>query len=133
MEADRILNEADTCRRYVVPGLLQAGWDEPPRSVVEQRTFTDGRILVAGTKPMRYEEFAGCLEWWKDREENERAWKMSAEEILANGCNLDVKNPLSKEELEHLPPEELVDNILAKETRIVEIMAEIKGSLGVER
>ena len=82
---------------------------------------------------MRYEEFAGCLEWWKYREENERAWKVSAEEILANGCNLDVKNPLSKEELGHLPPEELVDNILAKETRIVEIMAEIKGSLGVER
>jgi hypothetical protein len=44
-----------------------------------------------------------------------------------------LKNPLGKEELEYLPPEELVDNILAKETRIVEIMAEIKGSLGVER
>jgi type I restriction enzyme R subunit len=53
VEADPILNEADTCRRYVVPRLLQAGWDEPPRSVVEQRTFTDGRILVAGSKARR--------------------------------------------------------------------------------
>jgi type I restriction enzyme M protein len=98
-----------------------------------EQPLPEGRKNYTKTKPMRYEEFAGCLEWWKDREENERAWKVSAGEILANGCNLDVKNPRGKEELEHLPPEELVDNILAKETRIVEIMAEIKGSLGVER
>ncbi|MBA2784290.1 MAG: DEAD/DEAH box helicase family protein [Actinomycetota bacterium] len=32
---------------------MQAGWDEPPRSVTEQRTFTDGRIMVAGTKARR--------------------------------------------------------------------------------
>ena len=32
---------------------MQAGWDEPPRSVTEQRTFTDGRIIVAGTKARR--------------------------------------------------------------------------------
>jgi len=48
-----ISNEADTCRKYVVPGLLQAGWDESPRSITEQRTFTDGRIIVAGSKASR--------------------------------------------------------------------------------
>jgi type I restriction enzyme, R subunit len=32
---------------------MQAGWDEPPRSVTEQRRFTDGRIMVAGTKARR--------------------------------------------------------------------------------
>lgn len=46
-------NEADTCREYVVPRLMQAGWDEPPRSVTEQRTFTDGRILISGSKARR--------------------------------------------------------------------------------
>ena len=94
-----------------------------------EQPLPEGRKNYTKTKPMRYEEFADCLAWWKDREENERAWKVSAEEILANGCNLDVKNPHAKEELEHLPPEELVDNILAKEMRISEIMAEIKSSL----
>ena len=54
---------------------------------------------------------------------------MSAEEILANGCNLDVKNPHSKEELEHLPPEELVESILEKEQRITEIVREIQHTL----
>ncbi len=98
-----------------------------------EQPLPEGRKNYTKTKPMRYEELAGCLAWWKAREENERAWKVAAEEILANGCNLDVKNPHSKEELEHLPPEELVDNILAKEMQIAEIMAEIKISLGAER
>jgi type I restriction enzyme R subunit len=32
---------------------LQAGWDKSPRSITEQRTFTDGRIIVAGSKASR--------------------------------------------------------------------------------
>ena len=32
---------------------MQAGWDAPPCSITEQRTFTDGRILVAGSKARR--------------------------------------------------------------------------------
>jgi len=98
-----------------------------------EQPLPEGRKNYTKTKPMRYEELASCLAWWKDREENERAWKVPAEEILANGCNLDVKNPHSKDELQHLPPEELVDNILAKEMRIAGIMAEIKNTLGAER
>jgi type I restriction enzyme R subunit len=46
-------NEADTCRRYVVPKLIAAGWDHPPRMISEQHTFTDGRILVNGAQPSR--------------------------------------------------------------------------------
>jgi type I restriction enzyme, R subunit len=41
-------NEADTCRKYVVPKLVQAGWDTDPHSFTKQKTFTDGRIVVAG-------------------------------------------------------------------------------------
>lgn len=42
------LNEADTCRRYVVPKLQAAGWEDEPHRINEQVTFTDGRIIVAG-------------------------------------------------------------------------------------
>jgi type I restriction enzyme, R subunit len=38
-------NEADTCRKFVVPKLQAAGWDTEPHSIAEQRTFTDGRII----------------------------------------------------------------------------------------
>jgi len=41
-------NEADTCRRYVVPRLQAAGWDNEPYRVNEQVTFTDGRIVATG-------------------------------------------------------------------------------------
>ena len=42
------LNEADTCRRFVVPSLQAAGWDTPPHAINEQRTLTDGRVLFTG-------------------------------------------------------------------------------------
>ncbi len=43
--------EADTCRKYVLPKLYDAGWDDD--QISEQRTFTDGRIMVTGTKVWR--------------------------------------------------------------------------------
>jgi type I restriction enzyme R subunit len=46
-----MINEADTCRKYVLPKLYAAGWNDD--QISEQRTFTDGRIMVAGTKVSR--------------------------------------------------------------------------------
>ncbi len=45
--------EADACRQYVVPKLQRAGWESEPHSIAEQRQFTAGRIVVAGTKAKR--------------------------------------------------------------------------------
>jgi len=47
--------EADTCRLYVVPKLQAAGWETEPHSIAEQRSFTNGRIIVAGTRATRLE------------------------------------------------------------------------------
>ena len=40
--------EADTCRKMVVPKLVAVGCDSDPRSIAEQRSITDGRIIPAG-------------------------------------------------------------------------------------
>jgi len=48
-----VSTEADTCRKYVLPRLVDAGWDNEPHSFTEQRTFTDGRIVVSGNKVRR--------------------------------------------------------------------------------
>ena len=48
---ETMINEADTCRLYVIPGLTTAGWNED--QIREQVTFTDGRIVVAGTRAIR--------------------------------------------------------------------------------
>jgi type I restriction enzyme R subunit len=45
--------EADTCRKFIVPKLQAAGWDSDPHSIAEQRSFTDGRIIVRGSKAER--------------------------------------------------------------------------------
>lgn len=48
---------------------------------------------------------------------------------MANGCNLDRKNPNAKEDITHLPPEQLAESILEKERRIMEIVAGIQKLL----
>ena len=45
--------EADTCRKFVVPLLQQAGWDNDPHSIAEQRYFTAGRIVSQGQTARR--------------------------------------------------------------------------------
>ena len=49
--------------------------------------------------------------------------------MLANGCNLDRKNPRGKEDITHLPPDQLAADILKKEQRIAEIMSRVRGLL----
>lgn len=46
------LSEADTCRLYVTPALMAAGWDSHSQ-IAEQKTFTDGRVITSGGKARR--------------------------------------------------------------------------------
>jgi type I restriction enzyme M protein len=95
-----------------------------------EHPLPDGRKNYTKTRPIQFEEFAPCLEWWNRRKEDDRAWRLSAEELLTSNCNLDRKNPLGQRDFQHLPPEQLADGILEKEQCIAELMAEIKGILG---
>jgi type I restriction enzyme R subunit len=45
------INETDTCRRYIEPKLYAAGWTD--EQISEQKSFTDGRIVIAGSRPIR--------------------------------------------------------------------------------
>ena len=47
------LGEADTCRKYIVPLLQKAGWDDEPHALNEQRSFTDGRVIFICGKVKR--------------------------------------------------------------------------------
>ncbi|MCU0500731.1 MAG: hypothetical protein MUC51_03015 [Anaerolineae bacterium] len=47
------MNEAATCREYVLPRLQAAGWDVEPRRISEQVTLTYGRIIPLGKKIRR--------------------------------------------------------------------------------
>jgi type I restriction enzyme M protein len=102
-----------------------------------EQPLPEGRKNYTKTQPIQFEEFSGCINWWNNREENERAWKISAKDLLEynpdgslKAVNLDRKNPAAATDFEHLPPERLADDILKKEQRIAEIMADIKRTLG---
>lgn len=96
-----------------------------------EHPLPEGRKNYTKTQPIQFDEFAPCLEWWHDRTEHEHAWKVSARELLESGCNLDRKNPNAATEIEYRPPEEIVEEIIAKERRILELMQEIQAALGV--
>ena len=44
------LTEAGTCRMYVTPKLVAAGWDNSPHEIAEQHTITDGKIYISVTR-----------------------------------------------------------------------------------
>jgi type I restriction enzyme M protein len=90
----------------------------------------EGRKNYTKTQPMQFDEFKGCMAWWTKREENDQTWKVSARELLDGKFNLDRKNPHAKNDFEHLPPDQLADDILRKELRIAELIREIKVALG---
>jgi type I restriction enzyme M protein len=94
-----------------------------------EQPLPEGRKNYTKTAPIQFEEFAPLVTWWHKRKETDNAWKVPAAELLANGCNLDRKNPCAKEDITHLPPVQLAADILKKEQRIAEIMGNIQKLL----
>jgi type I restriction enzyme M protein len=94
-----------------------------------EQPLPEGRKNYSKMAPIQFEEFSACVKWWKMREENDHAWKVPAADLLAAGCNLDRKNPHAKEDITHLPPDQLAVDILRKEQRITEIVDNIRKLL----
>lgn len=70
-----------------------------------------GTKTYSKTKPIRHNDFKNEREWWNNREENEVAWKVSMDEIIANNFNLDFKNPSKAQEEALLSSEEYVERL----------------------
>ncbi|AGK48383.1 type I site-specific restriction-modification system, R (Restriction) subunit domain protein [Burkholderia thailandensis MSMB121] len=72
-----VMTEADTCREFVTPRLIEAGWATEGHAIGEQRTFTDGHIMVNGGKVRRGKQkradyllfFDATFrwQWWRPR------------------------------------------------------------------
>jgi len=95
-----------------------------------------GRKSYSKTQSIQVEEFAPLQTWWTQREENDHAWRVPVADVLKYdavgnlvSANLDVKNPNTGEDFAHMPPEQLVADIIKKEQRILEIMTEIRQLL----
>ena len=88
------------------------------------------------TRPIQTEEFTSVKEWWKNRVENENAWKVAIKDVFKEDAtnntlsiNLDRKNPNRKSEYEYREPSELVASIMSKEKIAMQLMEEISNEL----
>jgi type I restriction enzyme M protein len=85
------------------------------------------------TRPIRFEHFQGCIEWWggakrNGREETLVAWKVTAEDVKARGYNLDIKNPHTVAD-DHGDPEELLKTLNAAEFEAAKLRDLLKAIL----
>ncbi|WP_159351037.1 HsdM family class I SAM-dependent methyltransferase [Roseomonas harenae] len=92
-----------------------------------------GQKAYSMTKPIRLEHLQDCVAWWggptrKGRQENERAWRVTVEEVKARGWNLDVKNPHAVED-DHGDPETLLADLKAAEAKAANLRDQLKAIL----
>ncbi|MFK3976478.1 N-6 DNA methylase [Shewanella vesiculosa] len=87
------------------------------------------------TKPMKFEEFETELAWWGNeadgfasRVENEQAWKVSIDDIIARNYNLDIKNPHVGEVISH-DPQTLLSDYAKQQADIQALRDQLKGIL----
>ncbi|WP_420639941.1 N-6 DNA methylase [Candidatus Poriferisocius sp.] len=95
----------------------------------------DDRKKYSKTRPMKFGEFADCIEWWggadrRGRVETERAWQVDASAIAESGWNLDLKNPNRPDDLTHRPPAELVAELIDTEREIIGLLEELESEVG---
>lgn len=93
----------------------------------------EGQKAYSMTRPIRLDHLADCIAWWggaarEGRQESERAWKVSADEIKARGYNLDIKNPHTIAE-DHGDPETLLEDLNAAEADVAAIRDQLKAIL----
>jgi len=63
-----------------------------------EHKLPEGMKAYSKTKLIKKSEFDMLKGWWNNRQTNEHAWKVSIDDILSNGYNLDIKNPHIQEE-----------------------------------
>ena len=98
-----------------------------------EQQLPEGVKAYNKTKPMQFEEFGGCMQWWggtlrKKRKENEVAWKVNIDEIKNRNYNLDIKNPHVGEQITH-DPEALLSLYNEQQQSISEIRNQLKTIL----
>ncbi|EAA6195705.1 N-6 DNA methylase [Salmonella sp. AM017] len=88
------------------------------------------------TKPMKFEEFQAEIDWWGNeadgfasRVENEQAWKVSIDEVIARNFNLDIKNPHQAETVSH-DPDELLAQYAKQQEEIQTLRHQLRDILG---
>nr|WP_246859418.1 N-6 DNA methylase [Spirosoma sp. KCTC 42546] len=94
-----------------------------------EHRLPDGQKAYSKTKTIRIEEFDGLKAWWEAREENDQAWRVPINQIVARNFDLDIKNPHRKAEEAPVETAELLALLGQSMQRSIDLLAELEQSL----
>ncbi|MEM3473713.1 MAG: N-6 DNA methylase [Nitrososphaeria archaeon] len=89
-------------------------------------------INVTKKQPLTMEHFEEFFKLLPTREESERSWKVSIEEIIQKNYDLKAVNPNKKNHADNRSPEELISLIEEQNKILLEAIEQIKGILKKE-
>lgn len=102
---------------------------EPTKEIwYYEHPYPEGYKSYSKTKPMGLGEFDPERSWWNERASNQQAWRVSIEDIIASGYNLDIKNPTNVD-AGHEDPDVLLIRYHEAANAVVAAQEALKGSL----
>ena len=103
---------------------------EPTKEIwYYQLPLPEGIKQYTKNRSITHEEFLPVKKWWGNRKSNGQAWKVSIKEIQERNYNLDFKNPNGEVSVVYKSPEDLVKEIVEKESKIELVLDEIRKLL----
>jgi type I restriction enzyme M protein len=97
-----------------------------------QHKYQDGVKSYSKTNPLKLEEFDPIKTWWKNRAESEVSWKVSIDNIIERGYDLDMKNPNAVVEENEETSNEILSRIDIEQNKVHEIVNKLKILLATE-
>lgn len=94
-----------------------------------EHPYPEGVKNYNKTKPINIKEFDLEKAWWNKREENQYAWKISAEELCKRNYNFDVKNPRTAEESPQYTSGELIELLGQSFVKSNQLLEQLKNEL----
>ena len=91
-----------------------------------EHTLPEGQKAYSKTKPIQISEFDEIKKWWTKRDEHEFAYKVSIEEIVSRGYDLDIKNPNKVVEEVKYDRKEILGIIKNNQSRITQLITELE-------
>ncbi len=79
------------------------------------------------TNPLNDEDLAEFVKLQKTFADSPQSWSVDAKTIDPSTFDLSVKNPNGGEEVKHLSPQEIMDEIAALDAESAEVLANIKA------
>lgn len=98
-----------------------------------EHTVPEEQKAYSMSNPILMEHLQPCIEWWggsarKGREETDRAWKVTYEEVKSRNYNLDFSNPKAESET-HGNPDKISEELIAAEANVEKLRDQLKATL----